>query len=120
MAEIYSENSKSGKITSSSYTVRSRPITGTTQDRLFPRQVGVGTMRGTQALGGDKILIDSSNERIAVGKLDNLEDYAVKLTRDGLSITDGATVFMSITKDGIVMNDGTTDRVLIGKDEGGF
>lgn len=38
----------------------------------------------------------------------------------GLSFSDGETTFLTITKDGIVLNDGTTDRVLIGKDEGGF
>jgi hypothetical protein len=120
MADIYTENGGSGKIISSSYIVDSKPISDMVQDRVLPRQVSTGTMRGTQALGGDKVLIDSSNERVAVGKLANLDDYAVKLTREGLVITDGTTVFMSITKDGIVMNDGTTDRVLIGKDEGGF
>ena len=80
-----------------------------------------GTMRGTQGVGTQGVVVDSARKRIGINKLENTDnDYAVKLTADGLSITDGIITFISITKDGIVLNDGTTDRILIGKDEGGF
>lgn len=38
----------------------------------------------------------------------------------GLSFSDGTTTFLTITRDGIILNDGTNDRVIIGKDAGGF
>lgn len=38
----------------------------------------------------------------------------------GISFSDGTTTFLTLTKDGIILNDGTNDRILIGKDEGGF
>ncbi|MEO5499470.1 MAG: hypothetical protein ABIR46_03150 [Candidatus Saccharimonadales bacterium] len=73
-------------------------------DRVIPRQMQTGTLRGQQAVGSQELLIDSENARIGVGKIDNLENtYAV-----------------TITENGIVLNDGTNDRVLIGKDVGGF
>ena len=49
---------------------------------------------------------------VTIGKLPNGE-Y-------GLGFSDGTTTFLTITKDGIILNDGSNDRVLIGKDEGGF
>lgn len=90
-------------------------------DRQLPRQISTGGLRGTQMVGGNNVLIDSSNNRISIGKLPNIQNqYAVNLTDQGLNITDGVTTFLSITKDGIIMNDGETDRVLIGVDVGGF
>ena len=63
----------------------------------------------------------SARKRIGINKIDGSDnDYAVKLTGDGLMIGDGSITFISITKDGILMNDGETDRILLGKDEGGF
>lgn len=38
----------------------------------------------------------------------------------GVHISDGTVLFVSITKIGLVVNDGTNDRLLLGKDEGGF
>lgn len=89
-------------------------------DRTLPRQVSTGNMRGTQTIGGDGVIIDSSNERIGVGKIAGTEKYQVQLTKDGLIISDATIIFISLTKDGLLMNDGVNDRVLIGKDVGGF
>lgn len=55
---------------------------------------------------------DNGRPAVTIGKLANGE-Y-------GLSFGDGTTTFLTITKDGLVLNDGTNDRILIGKDEGGF
>jgi len=83
-----------------------------------------GTLRGTQGVGGENVRIDSANQAIKIGKIPLAEvvenDYAVVMSNEGFSISDGTTTFISITKDGFVMNDGENDRVLIGKDEGGF
>ncbi len=49
---------------------------------------------------------------VTIGKLAS-GDY-------GLSFSDGTITFLTITQDGIILNDGTTDRILIGKDVGGF
>lgn len=114
---------ESKKLTSSSGSfdyVKDVSIAEASFDRVLPRQLSSGTLRGTQAVGGDKILIDSSNERIGVGKIDGTELYALNLASTGLTITDGTVTYINLTKDGLVLNDGTTDRVLVGKDEGGF
>lgn len=44
----------------------------------------------------------------------------VTVNQSGFQITDGTVTFISISQDGIVLNDGSTDRILIGKDVGGF
>lgn len=89
--------------------------------RVVPRQVQSGFMRGTQAVGSQDLVIDSANKRIGINKLpDTDNDYAVEMNEDGFSISDGTISFISITKDGIILNDGTTDRILFGKDVGGF
>lgn len=123
MSDIVSENSRRDPIASASY-IEDAPIVAAEFSRIHPRQMSTGSLRGAQALSGDKIVIDSSRERIGVGKLDTTTGdnptYALNLTRNGIEITDGAITFVSITKDGIILNDGTTDRILIGKDEGGF
>ncbi len=100
--------------------LRDNPVGGSSIGRVLPRQVSTGNMRGTQTIGGDGVIIDSSNERIGVGKIQGTDKYQVQLTSSGLVITDGIITFISITKDGLIMNDGTNDRVLIGKDPGGF
>lgn len=93
-----------------------------------------GSMRGTQGVGTQSLVIDSSGKRIGIKKLTgSTADYAVELNEEGLSvsdgdlafisltnngfsITDGTITFISITKDGILMNDGTNDRFLLGKE----
>lgn len=55
---------------------------------------------------------ETGNTAMIIGKLPN--------GQYGISFSDGTTVFMTMTKDGIILNDGTDDRVLIGKDVGGF
>lgn len=55
---------------------------------------------------------DLSTEAIKIGSLGD-DGF-------GIGFSDGDTTFLTITKDGLVMNDGTNDRILIGKDEGGF
>ena len=90
-------------------------------DRIIPRQMQSGFLRGTQAVGSQDLVIDSSGKRIGISKLADTEnDYAVEMNESGFSISDGTITFISITKDGILLNDGVTDRILLGKDEGGF
>lgn len=58
------------RIITSDRTVRPRPISDLSQDRLFPRQVGTGIMRGTQGVGTvGGVNIDSSGNRITVGNI---------------------------------------------------
>lgn len=94
-----------------------------------------GTMRGTQGVGSQGVIVDSSRKRIGIKQLTGAEaDYAVELNEEGLTvsdgelafstlsdegltITDGTVTFISITKNGIVMNDGTNNRFLLGVDE---
>lgn len=66
MAEIYSENGSSGKLSSSSYVVQNRPISDSVQDRVLPRQVSTGLMRGTQLVGTTGTMIDAANNRIVL------------------------------------------------------
>lgn len=92
------------------------PIESATFDRVHPRQMSTGSLRGAQALSGDKIVIDSSKEKIGVGKLasstgDN-PSYALSLTREGLTIADDSVDFVTLTKDGLVISDDTETRRL--------
>lgn len=55
---------------------------------------------------------DMTTEAVTIGDLGG--------GKYGISLSDGKTTFLTIFKDGIILNDGTNDRILIGKDEGGF
>lgn len=123
MSDVIQENGRREQVVTTPH-IDDAPILSADFQRVHPRQMSTGSLRGAQGLSGDKIIVDSSRERIGVGKLDTSTGdnptYALTLTRNGIELTDGAITFVSITKDGIILNDGTTDRILIGKDEGGF
>lgn len=65
MAKVVSGNS-SGDVAKSNYTVQSRSIGDLTQDRVLPRQVSTGILRGTQGVGTEGVNIDASNNRITI------------------------------------------------------
>lgn len=69
MADIVSD-SNSAQVIRSNYTVKSRPIGGLVQDRVLPRQVGTGLMRGTQLVGNTGTMIDAANNRIVLTNTD--------------------------------------------------
>lgn len=56
----------STRIISPSMTVESRPIGDLVQDRVLPRQVSTGIMRGTQLVGTTGAMIDAANNRIVL------------------------------------------------------
>lgn len=63
----------------------------------------------------DRVKIIKSDQTTEAIRIGELEDGS-----HGLSFSDGDTTFLTITKDGLILNDGVTDRILIGKDVGGF
>lgn len=70
MSVVKESNSSSVRIISPSMTVKSRPINDLVQDRVLPRQVGTGAMRGTQLVGNTGTMIDSANNRIVLTNSD--------------------------------------------------
>ena len=60
--------------------------------RVIPRQMGTGIMRGEHSLGDQRLLIDSSNQRIVMSDGDNNRlligkdkdgDYVVAISKPG-------------------------------------
>lgn len=112
--------------------VENKELSSMSLARTIPRQVSTGDMRGLQTITGELRVADPngsapvvsisgtnlsapiSNVKIPIvlGKLES-GNY-------GIAISDGSITFITITKDGILMNDGVTDRILIGKQDGGF
>lgn len=58
------------KVIKPGYTVGSTPIGDLVQDRVLPRQVSTGAMRGTQLVGNTGAMIDSANNRIVLTSSD--------------------------------------------------
>lgn len=134
MSEIWNSNSNRGQYASISNTEASS-LPSSDLSRIIPRQLSTGTMRGTQNVGYGNTKIDGSNNVISVGgtiKLDGnsgtftvissatTTDPFLSITSAGLVIKNAQVTFLSITQNGMVLNDGTNDRVLIGKQIGGF
>ena len=120
-------------------TVRNNEIGSGSTGRVLPRQVSTGSTRGTQTVGYGDTKIDGSNNVITVGDSIVLDGNSsvITVTNDDKSKIGMGTIpdtntfgFFSTNSDGIVimsivagtliMNDTTIDRVLLGKDEGGF
>lgn len=76
----------SGAIPMSKYTVISQPKTGfnnirdvsltSIQERMIPRQMATGTLRGQQSVGTKNVLVDGTNGRFFV-RNDTTEQEAV-------------------------------------------
>lgn len=58
------------RVIAPSMTVESKPIADFVQNRVFPRQVGTGAMRGTQLVGNTGTMIDAANNRIVLTSSD--------------------------------------------------
>jgi hypothetical protein len=65
MATVIGGADKS-RVIKNGYTVKSRPIGDLVQDRVLPRQVSTGILRGTQGVGTEGVNIDASNNRITI------------------------------------------------------
>ena len=63
MPEIYSKSTNSFAKTGG---VRNRPVEYEIKNRVLPRSVSTGTMRGTQSIGSGGARLDSSNNRITL------------------------------------------------------
>jgi hypothetical protein len=119
--------------------IRDNPVDGGDIGRVLPRQVSTGSTRGTQTVGYGDTKIDGSNNVITVGSSIVVDGSASLITvtnsdkskigmgripntsQFGFFATNNAgVVIMSIVAGTLIMNDTTTDRVLIGKDPGGF
>lgn len=120
-------------------TLRDISIGGNDTSRLLPRQISTGSTRGTQIVGYGNTKIDGSNNVITVGDSVVIDGSASVITvtdsdkskigmgsipntnNFGFFATDSnGNVIMSIAAGAFIMNDTVTNRVLIGKDVGGF
>jgi hypothetical protein len=105
---------------------------------MFPYKLASGIMSGVQGVGFGGVNIDSNNNRITVGNI-TLDGSTNTITTEnedgstvGMGLIPGTTQFgfFVTDTDGVVVqkivsatysiNDKTNDRVLMGKDEGGF
>lgn len=119
--------------------VRNNEVGSGQTARILPRQLSTGSTRGTQTVGYGDTKIDGSNNVITVGdsiKLDGNNGVISVTDNDGSQVGMGSIpdtdqfgfsstnsqgqVIMTIVNGTMIMNDTVTDRVLIGKDEGGF
>lgn len=80
-----------------------------------------------------KVFKDGPDSTLSMGKTGE-NTFGIKMTTGdstidvgklpdgdiGIGFSDGTTTFLKLTQDGLVLNDGINDRVLIGKQTGGF
>lgn len=77
--------------------VPAQDVGGGSTPPLMPRQTMTGNQRGSQTITGNLRIINGS-----------------------FTITDNTVTFVTIDQNGIILNDGSTNRVLLGKQIGGF